>query len=297
MRKVLKWTGIVLGSLVILLLIIGGVLYVVGGSKLSQTYEVQTATLPIPTDSATIARGAHLARTNGCNDCHTENFAGQVLVDAPPFRVVAANLTSGTGGIGGQYTAEDYDRVIRHGIRPDGRPVLIMPSAAFHRLSDEDTAALIAYLQQIPPVDNELPTTEVRVPGRLMSAFLLDPAFEVRLEPARASRPPVGPTVEYGEYIASVVCAYCHGDDLQGLEQPPGPPGMIPAPPLMAAGQWSLNEFISTLRTGTTPGGRELKTEFMPIALTSQYDSTEYRALHAYLGTLQGGTQTASGSR
>src|SRR5690606_33914395 len=105
--------------------------------------------------------------------------------------------------------------------------------------------------------------------------FMLDPAFEVRLEPARATNPPVGPTVEYGEYIASIVCAYCHGEDLQGLEKPPGPPGMIPAPALTAAGQWSLDEFASFLQTGTTPGGRAVDPEFMPIALTNQYDSTE----------------------
>src|SRR5690606_32604677 len=97
------------------------------------------------------------------------------------------------GGVGGRYTATDFDRAIRHGLRPDGSPLLIMPSAAFHRLSDRDAADLIAYLQQVPPVDHELPATEVRTPGRLMAAFLLDPAFEVRLERTRADHPPVGP--------------------------------------------------------------------------------------------------------
>src|SRR5690606_27734055 len=120
----------------------GGVMYFVGGAKLGRTYEVQTADLTIPTDSASIARGAHLARTNGCTDCHAANLAGQVFVDAPPFRIVASNLTAGAGGVGGRYSAEDFDRAIRHGLRPDGSPLLIMPSAAFHRLADEDAAAL-----------------------------------------------------------------------------------------------------------------------------------------------------------
>src|SRR5690606_11676554 len=128
MNKALKWTGIVLGSLLDLVLVAGGVLYVLGGSKLSRTYEVRTADLVIPTDSAALARGAHLARTNGCTDCHAPNFAGQVMADEPPFRVVASNLTRGAGGVGGRYTATDFDRAIRHGLRPDGRPLLIMPS-------------------------------------------------------------------------------------------------------------------------------------------------------------------------
>jgi cytochrome c553 len=282
MRKALKWTGIVLGSVVLLLLLAGAVMYVVGGSKLGRTYdEVQTASLTIPTDSASIARGAHLAVTNGCNDCHTANFAGQVMVDAPPFRVVASNLTRGAGGVGGQYSAEDFDRAIRHGVKPDGRPVFIMPSAAFHRLSDDDAAALIAYLQRLPPVDNELPATEVRAPGRIMAAALIDPAFEVRLERARATRPAAGPTAEYGAYLASVTCAYCHGDDLQGA-QPPNPESP-PAPTLAAAARWSLGEFARTLRTGTTPGGRQLDPEFMPISFTRAYDDSEIAALHAHL--------------
>jgi cytochrome c553 len=283
MRKALKWTGIVLGGLVVVLLLLGVVMYVVGGSKLGRTYEVETADLVIPTDSASLARGAHLAVTNGCNDCHTPNFAGQVMIDAPPFRVVASNLTSGRGGVGGRYSAEDFDRVIRHGVKPDGRPVFIMPSAAFNRLSNEDAAALIAHLQRLPPVDNELPATEIRTPGRLMSAFLLDPAMEVRLSPAPASRPPVGPTAEYGAYLASGVCAYCHGEDLQGMEAPPGPPGMLPAPSLAAAARWSPDEFERTLRTGTTPGGRALNPEFMPIAITRRYEADEIAALHAHL--------------
>ena len=281
MKKVLKWIGLVLGGLIVLVLLAGGVMYVVGGSKLGRTYEAQTADLTIPTDSASIARGAHLARVNGCTDCHAANLAGQVFVDAPPFRIVASNLTAGAGGVGGRYSAEDFDRAIRHGLRPDGSPLLIMPSAAFHRLADEDVAALIAYLQQVPPVDQELPPTEVRAPGRIMSAFLLDPAMEVHVEPARATRPPVGPTAEYGEYLVSGVCAYCHGADLQGA-QPPNP-GSPPAPSLAAAARWSPDEFAHALRTGETPGGRHLDPEFMPISFTSQYDDTEIAAVHAYL--------------
>ncbi|NNF57994.1 MAG: cytochrome c [Rhodothermaceae bacterium] len=294
MRKVLKWIGIGLGSLIVLLLIAGFTMYLIGGSKLNQTYAVHTADLVIPTDSASLVRGAHLARINGCTDCHGPDLSGQVFVDAPPFRVVAANLTAGAGGIGRTYTAEDWDRTIRHGVKPDGKPVFIMPSAAFHRLSDEDTAALIAYLQQVPAVDHDLPPTEIRTPGRLMAAGPLDVAMEVRTEPARSSRPPIGPTADYGEYLASGVCAYCHGEGLLGAQ--PATPGSPPAPSLVAAGQWSLDEFTTTLRTGTTPGGRTLDPEFMPVAFTSQYDSTEYRALHAYLETLQGGIQTASDS-
>src|SRR5690554_4173112 len=153
--KALKWLGITLGGLVALVLLAGGALYFVGDKKVGQTYSIETANLTISSDSASIARGAHVAAINGCRDCHGADLSGQVFVDAPPFRIVASNLTSGEGGVGARYSDADWDRAIRHGVRPDGRAVFIMPSAAYHNLSDDDTAALIAYLKSVAPVDNE----------------------------------------------------------------------------------------------------------------------------------------------
>src|SRR5690606_29903099 len=105
---------------------------------------------------------------NGCTDCHGPDLSGGVMVDEPPFRVVASNLTSGRGGIGTSYSEIDLDRVIRHGVRPDGGPVLVMPSSGYNRLSDDDAARIIAYLRSLPPVDNELPRTQVRFLGRIL---------------------------------------------------------------------------------------------------------------------------------
>ncbi|HMB92317.1 MAG TPA: hypothetical protein VKP65_15805, partial [Rhodothermales bacterium] len=62
MKKVLKWTGIVLGSLLVLVLVALAVIYVVTNGRMNETYEVQPVVLTIPPpDSALIARGAHLA--------------------------------------------------------------------------------------------------------------------------------------------------------------------------------------------------------------------------------------------
>ncbi len=284
MKNALKWTGIVIGGLLTLLLVALGAMYFIGSSNVERTYEVQTASLTLPTDSASIAHGKHLTEIYGCADCHGADFSGQVMADAPPFRVVSSNLTSGAGGVGAHYTPEDYDRAIRHGVKADGRSVLIMPSAAYHKLGDADIGAIIAYLQQVPPVDKELPATEVRPLGRLLSAGPFDPGFEVNMEPARVDVPAIGANAEYGAYLSSL-CAYCHGDNLMGMEQPPGPPGMPPSPALAAAGQWTLEEFMTAVRTGMRPSGIELRKEFMPRF--PAMNDVELAALHAHLGTLR----------
>ena len=299
MRAIIKWGGLIIGGLLLILILVAGGMYAVGGTNIERTYEVPAlAQLAVTGDSAQVARGAHLASIYGCGDCHGENLAGSVVEDAPPFRIVAANLTAGAGGIGSRYGVEDWDRAIRHGVKPDGRSVLIMPSAAFHSIADADVAALIAYLQTVEPVDNELPPTTFKPLGRVLAAAPMKPMldFEVRAEPARADRPEPGPTVEYGAYLAGV-CAYCHGQNMEGMLEPPGPPGVPPAPSLVAAGKWSLDEFKHTLRTGETPGGRMLDPKFMPLALTKAMTDEELEALYSYFTSLTDTpVQTVAGS-
>lgn len=292
MKKAFKWIGIGLGVIVALLILLAGILYVVGSSKVNKTYEVELATLAISEDSASVARGAHFSRIYGCTDCHGGDLSGQVFIDAPPFRVTASNLTPGSGGIG-HYSVEDLDRAIRHGVKPDGRSVVVMPSSAYHHLSDDDVADLIAYIKNLPPVDNEMPPTTIKAMGRIMAAGLLDPSIEVRTIRARSEpAPPKAPTSEYGAYLASVTCGHCHGGDLRGA-QPPDPDSPF-APDLAAAGSWPLAQFKETLRTGVRPGGDEIDAMYMPISLTKAMDDTELEALYALLSTLASGEQTAS---
>ncbi len=97
MKKLLKWTGIVLGSLVGLLVIALVVLYILGGSKVNATYEVTPALSSVPSDSATIARGSHLASIHACRYCHGDNLEGKIMADIPPFLLAPTNLTPGKG--------------------------------------------------------------------------------------------------------------------------------------------------------------------------------------------------------
>ncbi len=123
----------------------------------------------MPLDSAAVARGEHIALIHGCRDCHGKDLGGRVFLDIPPGRFVAPNLTGGRGGVGRSYRDHDWDRAIRQGVRQDSTSLLpIMPYQLFNRLSDEDAAALIAWLKRLPAVDNELPPMKIRIPGYAM---------------------------------------------------------------------------------------------------------------------------------
>ena len=72
------------------------------------------------------------------------------------------NISPGPNGAGAAYAPVDWVRTIRHGVKPDGRPVMIMPSEEYNRLVDADLAAIVAYVGQLPPAAGG--KGEVRLP-------------------------------------------------------------------------------------------------------------------------------------
>ena len=286
MQKVLKWTGITLLGLVIVLVSGGIALSSIGSSKANKTHEVTEGLLStVPEDSASLAYGAHLSQIHGCQSCHTDSYGGKVFADAPPFLAVATNLTSGEGGIGQSYTIQDWDRSIRYGVKPDGKAILIMPSKTLHNLSDADASALIAYLRSIPAVDNPLPETELRTLGKILSAAgQFDVETEIHLAANRAPAPPAGVNAEYGKYLSSITCSYCHGENMEGGI--PLGPDAPPPPPLVPAGEWTLEMFTKTMRTGVTPANHEMNPEMMPWEAFKHMTDEELQAIHLYLQTL-----------
>jgi cytochrome c553 len=251
---------------------------------MNQTFAVTPSLTSVASDSATLARGQHLARIHACHYCHGDNLEGKVFVDAPPFLVVAANLTSGRGGIGQAYTDADWDRALRHGVKPDGKAVIIMPSRLFNRLSDDDANALIAYLKSVPPVDHELPATEVRALGAVIAGTGgLGPDDFINTNPSRTSAPALGPTLEYGTYLTGITCIECHGADLRGGVSPDPE---VPGPDLAVAGSWPLDAFIQMMRTGVNPGGKTLNAEVMPWPAFQHMTDDELQAIYEHLKTL-----------
>ncbi len=166
--KAVKW---ILGSLAVLLLIVGAFAYMTiskGAEKAARTFSMDYDDAMILHEEEAIEVGRYLAETHGCNAWHGGNFEGQVMADAPPFLLVSSNLTSGEGGVGSIFSDADWLRAIRHGVGSDGRGLFVMPSEAYYNFSDEEVGALIGYLQQLEAVDNVPPPVTVRTLGKLI---------------------------------------------------------------------------------------------------------------------------------
>ncbi len=294
MKTLLRRGAIALGVLVGAVSIAACAVYFMSEQRVTRRYTLADESIPIPTDSISIARGQHLAHAIAkCTDCHTRTLAGQIFVDDPALgRFVPMNLTRGKGGLGATLKDADWVRAIRHGVGHDGRPLRLMPSVEYNNLSVEDIGAIIAYAKSVPPVDNELPGNTLGPVGRALLVTNKMPLFAAEhidhSTHAVALAPAIGATVEYGNYLAHTAgCAGCHNDSFSGGPIDVGPPSWPPAANLTPTGMKAYDEasFMAALRTGVRPGGTKIK-DPMPIAWTKDMTDDEIKAVWAYLKTV-----------
>ena len=143
----LRWLGIVLATLVGLAIIAYAALYLLSERVLHRTYAVPTLSVSVPSDSASVIEGRRLATIRGCyGDCHGKEAEGAVMFDKPMIaRIVAPNLTAAVR----KFSDTELTNIIRNGVRPDGRSMLVMPSETFVQLTDEDLSRIIAFLKSL----------------------------------------------------------------------------------------------------------------------------------------------------
>jgi mono/diheme cytochrome c family protein len=94
--------------------------------------------------------------------------------------------------------------------------------------------------------------------------------------------------IQLGEYVGAT-CTGCHGAGFSGGRIPGSPPDWPAATNLTRGGplaDWDEYEFITTMRTGITPDGRELQNQYMPWQVFGQMTDEELQGLFAYLKSL-----------
>src|SRR5437867_9747286 len=147
-----RWIKRGLIALVVLALLAGALLFT--GLQMEQRKRDRRVAVPAYSlaqadDAQALERGKYLFSSRGCAECHGANGAGHVFIDSGGLRAKSPNISSGAGGVVGSYGMVDWERTIRHGVKPDGRPVFIMPSEDYNRFTDADVAALIAYARSL----------------------------------------------------------------------------------------------------------------------------------------------------
>ncbi|MCF6228169.1 MAG: c-type cytochrome [Planctomycetes bacterium] len=251
-----------LGLLGMGVLAAGGVGYAwtSASSALSEEFEQSAVVLDI--EDGDIDRGEYLANhVLGCADskCHQADMGGGVLMESGAMGLVyAPNLTGGTGSVVKDYSAEDWDRVIRHGIKKDKTRAFYMPSEDYSAFPDEDISSVVAYIKSKPAVDRGSRSTEL---GPIYRMLIATGKYKFAYDKIAHNAKPmdVEPdnTKEYGAVLITT-CVGCHGNDLTGGKIPGGFAANLTQHD-SGLGKWSEEDFIKAMRTGKRPDGSEIK--------------------------------------
>lgn len=181
------------------------------------------ATPPAPSaiDARVVQRGAELAAVGNCRTCHTRRdgagYAGGVPMHSPFGTIHSTNITPDLEtGIGG-WSLEAFRRAMREGVRDDGQHLYpAFPYDRFTRTTDEDIAAIYAYLMTVPPVRYEPPSNRLMFPFNIRAGIAIWKRLHLKEGPR--------PTASRGEYLVEGLghCGSCHsprtktyGEDLK----------------------------------------------------------------------------------
>jgi mono/diheme cytochrome c family protein len=292
MKKLLKWIGGGVAVLIVVglgLVVAANVMY---DRKRDRVVAVDVKGVKVVADEATLARGKYLFASRGCGDCHATNGIGSVFVDTPDgsLRLRAPNITP--GGATAKYSEVDWVRTIRHGVKPDGRAIFIMPSEDYNRFTDADIAALIAYARTLPAAPGGAAEFVVPLPMKALYAVgvIKDASEKIDHKLPPEQPVPEGVTPEHGRYVANM-CKGCHGAGLTGGPIPGAPPAWPPAADLTAAKGSAMKVYDSAdklkamFRSGKRPNGSEVAV--MPFVTLREMNDTDVAALYLYLSSLK----------
>lgn len=127
-------------------------------------------TTPSSASADLIQKGEYVARLSDCVACHSTPdsapFSGGLAMATPVGKIYTTNITPDKETGIGRYTLADFDRAIRHGVARDGHRLYpAMPFPSYQKLSDEDVAALYAFMMQdVKPVSRQNIPSEIPWP-------------------------------------------------------------------------------------------------------------------------------------
>ena len=234
-------------------------------------------------------RGQRIAAAAGCEACHTQDtpWAGGVAIETGFGTFYGTNLTADVEHGIGPWLPEDFERALRRGRSPEGRPYYpAFPYTSYTHLSDTDIADLFAYLRTVAPSSSPSPSQR---PDLLARRWALWPWRWLHFQR--------GPqTMERGQYLVDAVfhCGECHTPRnvlgastnryLAGSRTGPGAPNLTPHEHGL---MWSEADWASFIDLGLTVDGDVPGGEMGDVcARLSDLDASDVDAMASWLARL-----------
>jgi len=167
--------------------------------------------------SELVERGRYLALAGNCAGCHSAlggaPYAGGVGIETPFGTVFASNLTPDRSAGIGSWNSDHFWRALHNGRSKDGRLLYpAFPYPNFTRVTREDSDAIFAYLQTVPPSPTPNQPHQLRFPYDTQAALAVWRALSFT---AGTFEPNPNKSAEWnrGAYLVDGLghCIACHG--------------------------------------------------------------------------------------
>jgi mono/diheme cytochrome c family protein len=272
--------------------------------------------LTVELTSERIQRGEYLANhVTVCMDCHSSR----------DWSIYSAPIAPGTLGMGGEYFGQEMGfpgkfysrnitpsnlrnwtdgeifRVITTGVDKDGKALFpVMPYLYYGNMDKEDIYDIIAYVRSLEPVENEVLHSKADFPMN----------FILNTIPTKASfieKPAASDSIKYGAYLAkAAACIECHtqvdkGQIIPEVAYSGGrefkmPNGIVRSANITpdvetGIGAWTVDGFIQRFKYYANESHLQKLSNgqmntIMPWAMYAGMDSTDLKAIYAYLKSL-----------
>ncbi|AKN66728.1 c-type cytochrome [Herbaspirillum seropedicae] len=176
-------------------------------------------------DQQLVQRGEYLAKAGDCVACHTAKggkpFAGGLAIATPIGTVYSSNITPDKENGIGNYSEEDFDRALRHGIRKDGASLYpAMPYPSYAKVKPADVKALYAYFMHGVQAD-PAPNRGVDITWPLSMRWPLSIWRKVFAPAVAVDGPEDNSPLVRGQYLVEGLghCGACHTPRGVGMQE------------------------------------------------------------------------------
>ena len=254
-------------------------------------------------DRTLVAQGARLAAIGNCASCHTSRdgkpFAGGLPLATPFGTIYSTNITPDPDTGIGRWSGADFLRAMHEGVDRAGQNLYpAFPYDHFTRVSDEDVAALYAFIMTREPVRAAVPANQLRFPAGLRSAIALWKTLYFR---PGGYRPDATKSAEWnrGAYLVQGLahCGACHtprnalgAENLQqelagGIAEDWHASSLTATSP--APVRWTADQLYEYLRRGSEPQHGIAAGPMAPVTHNlAGADESDVRAIATYVASL-----------
>ncbi len=199
--------------------------------------------------------------------CCWERFFRRLALQRAAIRCNCPYITPDKDTGIGTWSAADIKKLLLDNVRPNGVPLVVMPTGFYRILLPSDLDAIVAYLQSIKPVSNKVPDPVYKMDV----THQIFPGAERPIDPAD-----LNDKLKQGFYLATIGhCMECHTPMVKGVQdfqnalgaggrEFPGPWGVsvsrnITSSKTKGIGEWTDAEIKRAISQGVDKDGNKLK--------------------------------------